>query len=326
MAPTREPLSPTSGGPPAAAALPWSLRQLLPYLRREGPMWSTFYRWCGGEDPRRFRSCGRAIVRGKLHGYEMELDLANWSERLSFCLGRYHDLPLQLAMQRVLRPGDAFVDIGANLGLVTLLASSLVGPTGAVLACEPSPTLGSRLQSHVQRNGLQNVRLLAAALGSEAGAGELREYDGHSGWGSLSAAGPEGARQTAAFRVPVTTGDTALQAVPAGHPLVVKIDVEGHEVPVLRGLQHTLAVRQPLVFLEVCDAHQRRAGFSAAELRAAIEGHGYRGFAVDTARSLLRHELLLLPIEQSARHEIDALFVPLRGPLHDRLATLLARA
>jgi hypothetical protein len=170
------------------------------------------------------------------------------------------------------------------------------------------------------------VRLVAEALGGEAGTAELREYDGHSGWGSLSAAGPEGATATATFRVPVTTGDNLLQAVPADQPLVLKIDVEGHEVPVLRGLQQTLAVRQPLVFLEVCDAHQRRAGFSAAELRAAIEGHGYRGFAVDTTRSLLRHELRLLPIEQSVRSEIDALFVPVRGPLHDRLQALLARA
>jgi FkbM family methyltransferase len=315
MTPTRE-----------TAALPWPLRLALPYLRREGRGWGKLYRWLGGEDAARWRSCGRAVVRGKLHGYEMELDLANWSERLTFCLGRYHDLPLQLALRAVLRPGDAFVDVGANLGLVTLLGSRLVGETGVVLACEPNPTLGSRLQAHVQRNELRNVRIVAQALGGEPGTAELREYDGHSGWGSLSAAGPAGATATATFRVAVTTGDSVLQAVPPQHPLVLKIDVEGHEVPVLRGLQRTLAERQPLVFLEVCDAHQRRAGFSANELRNAIERFGYRGYAVDTRRSLLRHALRLLPIEQSDRHEVDALFAPLSGPLHDRVQALLARA
>lgn len=311
---------------PPSAALPRSLRLLLPYLRREGPGWGKLYRWLGGEDAARWRTCGRAVVRGKLHGYEMELDLANWSERLTFCLGRYHDLPLQLALRSVLRAGDAFVDVGANLGLVTLLGSRLVGPNGLVLACEPNPTLGARLQAHVQRNDLRNVRLVAQALGAEPGTAELREYDGHSGWGSLSAAGPAGATATATFRVAVTTGDTVLREIPAGHPLVLKIDVEGHEVPVLRGLQQTLAERQPLVFLEVCDAHQRRAGFSAKELRDSIERFGYRGYAVDTARSLLRHELRLLPIEESCRHEVDALFAPQRGPLHDRVQALLARA
>ena len=286
-------------------------------------MWGRLYGLIGGGDARRWASCGRATVRGKLHGYEMELDLANWSERLSFCLGRYHDLPLQLAMHKVLRPGDAFVDIGANLGLVSLLASRLVGPAGVVLACEPNPSLGSRLQSHVQRNGLRHVQIVAEALGSEAGVAELREYAGHSGWGSLSAVGPEGEVETAIHRVAVVAGDDVAARIPGVHPLVIKIDVEGHEVPVVRGLARTLGARQPLVFLEVVDAHQRRAGYSAAELRSHIERFGYRGYGIETSRSLLRHSLRFVPIDESTSP--DALFVPVCGPLHDRVAALLAR-
>lgn len=300
------------------------MRLLVPYLRREWPMWGRLYRWIGGADPARWRTAGRATVRGKLHGYEMELDLANWSERLSYCLARYHDLPLQLLLQRVLRPGDAFVDVGANLGLVTLLASRLCGPTGCVVACEPNPALGERLAANVRRNDLANVRLVREALGDARGTARLHLYGGHPGWGSLTTVGPEGAAATAVYDVPVALGDDVLRAVPAHHPLVIKIDVEGFEVPVLRGLRGTLAARQPLVILEVADAHQRRAGFSAAQLRAEIERIGYRGYAIETRRSLLRHRLRLLPIDQSRRTEVDGLFVPRHGPLAERVGGLLA--
>ncbi|HIE72112.1 MAG TPA: hypothetical protein EYP98_19145, partial [Planctomycetes bacterium] len=56
--------------------------------------------------------------------------------------------------------------------------------------------------------------------------------------------------------------------------MLMKIDVEGHEVPVLRSLQQTLTSRWPLVFCEVVDAHLQRAGYSAALVREQLEQHG----------------------------------------------------
>jgi hypothetical protein len=70
----------------------------------------------------------RTWMRGKLHGYEMSLDLGNWSNRQTYFLGRFYDLPTQLVLLSCLRPDDIFVDIGANEGMISLLASRLVGP------------------------------------------------------------------------------------------------------------------------------------------------------------------------------------------------------
>lgn len=303
--------------------LPAFFRIALPYLRGELPMWHKVYRLVGGTKDENWRQNGLATVRGKIHGYELTLDLSNWSERLSWSLGRYHDLPIQLALQQVLHPGDTFVDIGANLGLVTLLASHLVGKQGHVLACEPNPTLGERLRRHRDQNGLDQVEIVSMALGEKAGIADLHEFAGHSGWGSLSSKGPGGLVATRRFEVSVVTGDDLLAAMPKEPPMVLKIDVEGYEVPVLAGLQRTLAERLPIVFLEVADAHQRRAGYSAAELRGHLERLGYRGYSLGVPRTWRGRRLQMQPMDTVRQAEVDVMFVPPRGPLAERCAPLL---
>jgi FkbM family methyltransferase len=293
-------------------------------LRREWPGWGRLYSLCGGNDPARWQQAGMATVRGKLHGYTMRLDLSNWSERLTWCLARYHDLPLQLALQQVLVAGDCFVDIGANLGMVSALAHRLVGPTGLVLACEPNPRLQRRIAELIADNGLTRLVVIDRAIGEAPGTAELREFAGHTGWGSLAARGPDGAAVTATWTVPVVTGDGIVATVPGHHPLAIKIDVEGFEVPALRGLRQTLATRWPLVFVEVAEAHQVRAGYSAAELRHELESRGYRGFELALRRrGLFGRRLQLAPLVPHQHPEVDAVFVPPEGPFAARLAARL---
>jgi len=298
-------------------------RLVRAYMHAELPAWGRLYAWAGGNDAERWRHAPTAVMRGKLHGYRLQLDLSNWSERLSYCLGRYHDLPIQALLHRVLQPGDCFVDIGANLGHMSLLARSCVGDQGRVLACEPNPELVQRLQATFADNGFRNVDLVACAVGAATGSAELREYAHHSGWGSLSAVGPQGAVATHHWTVAMVAGDDLLARVPYEQPIVIKIDVEGHEVPVLTGLQHTLAERLPLVLLEVADEHQRRAGYSEALLRAPLEQLGYSGYAITAARhGLRRRRLGLQPIGSAHGGEVDAVFVPPRGPLRERMGAL----
>ena len=91
-------------------------------------------------------------MRGKLHGYKMELDLRDWSEQMTYFLGRHSDLPLQLAMMALLKPGDRFVDVGTNIGMITLLAARLVGPEGRVDAIEPNPACCARVRRSLTLN------------------------------------------------------------------------------------------------------------------------------------------------------------------------------
>lgn len=292
-----------------------SHRLLKAYCRRELPGWGRLYAALGANDDAAFRDAGMRTVRGKLHGFDMEFDLGNWSERLSWFLGRYHDLALQQMVQKLLRPGDCFVDIGANLGMLSLLASAAVGKDGKVLAFEPNPRMVARVQRVLDRNGIANVTLQQTAISEEAGTAELHEYGGHPGWGSLSDKGPDGAAQTATFTVPLQSGDDLLADTDPACPMLMKIDVEGHEVPVLRSLQKTLPSRWPLVICELVDAHQKRAGFSAAELRHELERHGYRAFVIESRRRMVfGHGVELQPLRDDESREVDALFLPPEGP------------
>ena len=177
--------------------LSFTQRLVRGYVHRELPFWGRLYDAIGGNSDAQWRDAGVITMRGKVHGYRMPLDLANWSERLTWFLGRYHDLPLHLALQALVPPGSAFVDVGANLGMVSLLACHLTGPEGLVLACEPNAELSERLEQLAADNEIAHLRVVRRALGSEPADAVLHEFDHHSGWGSLVEVAPEGSSATA---------------------------------------------------------------------------------------------------------------------------------
>ena len=310
---------------PPSPPLPLWFRWLRGYVRRELPAWGWLYGRCGGYDDTRFVGLGTRWSRDKLHGYEVELDLGNWSERLSHSLGRYHDLPLLLLLRALLRAGDTFVDVGANLGQVTLFARRLVGDTGRVFACEPNPRPRARLAARLLRNGLQDVEVLPVALSDSDGDGTLHEFDGHSGWGSLVAQAPAGAVASAAVAVQCVRGDRVLREQLDGRPSWIKIDVEGHELAVLRGLAETIAAHRPMLVVEVGAEHQRRAGHSLDELLLVLQDFGYRGLQPTVRRSLVgsgfgrRSRLELRPFRPELADGADVLFVPSDGPMLERV-------
>jgi FkbM family methyltransferase len=76
-------------------------------------------------------------------------------------------------VQRLLRPGDVFLDIGANIGWYTLIAATIVGPTGRVHAFEPSHENFALLRRNVAHNRLRNVVLKNAAVADVSGRGTL---------------------------------------------------------------------------------------------------------------------------------------------------------
>ena len=127
---------------------------LRPYIYQEFPGWGRLYgRFVGGyTSDLDWADAGSRRVRGKLHGYVMDLDIAKWSQRSTYFLGRYYDLPTQLLCQAALRVGDHVVDVGANIGMISLLASAIVGPTGRVDAFEPNPLCAQKIRQTLSRH------------------------------------------------------------------------------------------------------------------------------------------------------------------------------
>jgi len=155
---------------------------------------------------------------------------------------------------RLLSPGDVCIDVGAHIGYYTLLASRLVGPRGHVYAIEPALTTYAELRRNLELNEVSNVTALNVAAGAADGRGIL--YDGP----------PHNAGQ-ASMQEPVNMSDhlktrssevEVLRVVsviaPEHHSRVrlIKIDVEGFEFEVLRGLEPLLdAGAQPAVLMEL---------------------------------------------------------------------------
>jgi FkbM family methyltransferase len=261
----------------------------LPYSRRELPGWGRLLGWAGvlvpAEDPR-WRERGVRIVRGKNHGFLMRLDLSDWAQRMTFCLGRYYEQEVLQVLDKLLRPGDTFVDVGANIGMVALHARSRVGFAGQVHCFEPNPECLALLREHVELNALNNIFVHGFALSDQPGQLELHLTSEHTGTATLS----QVPAATKTFVVPVRVGDETLAGA---SPRVVKIDVEGFEVLVLRGLRQTLLRAKPFVVTEVEDALLRRAGSTPRELMSLMASLGYRAFGIRLTRSFLRWRLSL---------------------------------
>ncbi|MCQ6245059.1 FkbM family methyltransferase [Streptomyces malaysiensis] len=178
-------------------------------------------------------------------------------------------------LQRRLKPGDVFVDVGANIGYYSVLASRLVGGSGKVVAVEASPTFLGLLQRHARRNGCANIRTVNAAVSDREelltfilassrnmGANSVVPYDGPA----------ESTFEIAARPLPdLLTEDEITRA------RVIKVDVEGAEGGVVRGLVPLLDRLRPDAELTVEVTPQRMAelGDSVEELLAALTGHGF---------------------------------------------------
>ena len=303
-------------------------RLALPYTRLELPGWGKVFdafRIGESNDPI-WRDAPTKTVRGKWHGYRMDLDLRNWSERHTYFLGRFYDLPTQALMTRVIRPGDRVIDVGANIGMLTLHAASLVGPGGRVDSFEPNPTCQERIEAHLARNAIGHVVLHRVALADRPGSLTLRIPADHTGMGTLADLSEE-ERSHFSVEVPVAVvvGDDVVEQVP--RPVsFIKIDVEGFETQAIRGLSRTLGRFKPLVTTEVIASWLRRAGSSPGELADLMDGLGYRGYRLSIARDSFRRTLRLVPVPASGFEQdelSDVLWVHPEGPGTARLGDIL---
>lgn len=265
----------------------------LPYARLELPGWGYLLKKVGVYRNDLWESSPTCRIRGKWHGYLMTLDLSNWSERQTYFLGRFYDLPTQLLVKVAVKSGDSFIDIGANIGMISLLAARCVGSTGCVHAFEPNPMAFEKLQAAVAANQLQQVTLHQCGLSDRQAELTLSVVTEHSGMGTFAQI-PEKDRMLISkqYQVPVYCGDDVLPNELPGATFI-KIDVEGFEVSVMRGLSRTLSRLRPVVLMEVVAGHLERAGSSVEELCAVMHEHGYEAFNMETKRVAGRHRLQL---------------------------------
>jgi FkbM family methyltransferase len=181
-------------------------------------------------------------------------------------------------LRRRLKPGGVAVDAGANIGVHSLAMAAAVGSEGRVLCFEPLEHLASSLERSLRLNGFAGrARVERAALADHTGQANFHRA-AHGPMSSLYALPQEAVADDT--RVRVTTLDASLP--PGSRVDLVKMDVEGAEPRVWRGMQRVVAENPAIeLVLEWSASHFRRSGEDAAAFMAAIRAAGFQAFEVE---------------------------------------------
>jgi len=217
---------------------------------------------------------GEKVVRTQ-HGFLFRADLGDWLGQYVYLTGTYEP-PTARVITALLQSGDTFIDVGANSGFFTLLASRRVGTNGCVLAFEPVPTMRDRLKSNLSLNGVTNVIIHDIALSNSTGEQLFHEGPpGHKGLSSLRSLENE----AATFSVKTMPLDELLTNQITVR--LIKIDVEGAEQLVVDGMHQLLSQQKPNIVIEVTDKYLAAFGHSATALCRNLCNLGYHMYRIE---------------------------------------------
>jgi FkbM family methyltransferase len=237
----------------------------LPDFRGKSRLFRTLYRACGVGPDDEFRLPMRGTAT------RVHLRLGSLIESAVLTLGEYAPEVSRL-IDRVVRPGWTCLDVGANVGLVTVRLAERVGPAGRVLAVEPNPALMPRLAANTA--DLPNVVRAGVAVAAEPGDGYLAVNDpttcaNHNA--TMVGAAPE----SGAIRVPISTLDRLwadhLDRAPVRF---IKLDIEGYEFNALRGGAELIAAGRPAILMEFNRPYATAMGYTLDGVLDFLRGLG----------------------------------------------------
>jgi FkbM family methyltransferase len=187
-----------------------------------------------------------------------------------FLFRAHYDAEL-LALKDLLPVGGTFIDGGASIGIYTVVASSIVGPQGVVVAFEPGKDTFVQLRDNIRLNGMANVRLIQGALADTSGHRALFHNADAPNLFSLGADGAPDSEQVEVFALDTCEAVGDLERVD-----VIKLDIEGAEELALRGGRKLLEKHRPLVMLEVRLGMPERLSLSPYGAWEFLDRLGYR--------------------------------------------------
>jgi len=242
--------------------------------------------------------CEQSVWGRRMRASTFDRNLYLWMHRLGLMGAAEREV-----LGYLVRPGMVVLDVGANMGLYSLLLAQLVGPAGRVVSFEPDPDLFSLLRGNCAANGATNVESHHLALGRRPERMLLHRPALNSGDTHLGSAGAAG------FRPPVEVDVASLDSLMPGlRPDFIKVDVQGWELEVLRGMEGTLRAAENVgVFLEICPKWLRRAGESPEEIYRFVRGLGFRFFSCSDWAEMDEASFLSLAARMTGEAHVDLL-------------------
>ena len=209
----------------------------------------------------------------------ISLRLSEHMQRRIFWLG-YYNLQIIPYIKSALHPGMTLIDVGANIGEISLVGAKCIGGTGRVIAFEPIDVIADELEANATRNHLNQISVVRTGLSDVANdnvpiyasCAQGRLGDDNKGLGSIFGAATG---ETPLQRITITTLDAWLDTHPLDRVDMIKIDIEGAELPCLRGAEQTLRKFKPTLIIEVQDTTANTAGYRARDILDYLSELGY---------------------------------------------------
>jgi FkbM family methyltransferase len=246
------------------------LMRILGRLGIRAFLWQMYCHWFGPEG---------GILHLELGGYRAKFYVhSQWVLADLKSFGGEHDLLALLAA--ALRPGDVVYDVGANMGLHAVFLGQAVGDGGLIVAFEPERHYCERLRANVALNGLKNVRIIPLALGDHPYTSGFLPSERGTAAPRLAAFKPGAPVLRSLQKVHVVQGDEFIENQGFRLPRLVKIDVEGYEHTVIRGLARTLS--NPTCQLLCCEVHPNLLpeDLSPNDILETLKACGFTRFSI----------------------------------------------
>lgn len=207
-----------------------------------------FVRWVWGFMSRAARHGVNTIATGPASGLRIDAG----GSHVAYAVGNAEEHVQRVLVER-LRPGMTVLDIGGNVGFISLLSARIVGSNGLVVALEPVPDNAARLRQNAQLNGFSNIRVIEVAASDRNEAAQMYVSDYIAFSRLTTTTRPRSVVQVIGVSARTVDDLVADGSVPPPH--LVKIDVEGAELSVLNGMREVIARHRPEIVCEVHDCN-----------------------------------------------------------------------
>jgi FkbM family methyltransferase len=270
-------------------------------------------------------SVGPKVVVSSIHGHQLIANGYDYSLTPKLARDGYFELASERFVARTVQGGDWFIDVGANIGLFSLLAAGKCGPFGRVFAFEPNPLVAKLLKESAVLNWFHDrVVIKESALSDKAGTTQLQVPRLRLGDARIvkDAATARNERDDAFTRTREFLGDEIIlnvdvetldTAFPIDLPIkLLKIDAEGHEAQVLAGARRLLSAKAfDYIMIEaIIDVGVGEWEQTQASLHALVD-YGYRVCTPDPDGNLIHHPSLSVAL--SRMNENNLIFEAIRS-------------
>ncbi len=218
----------------------------------------------------------------KINGVLFEFDF-EFDPKIKEMYFGYYETETIEAIKRVLRPGDTFIDIGASIGYLSAIGAGSVGKNGQVHSFEPVPLYFQRLKKMAQMNPDYKIIINQCALGEKE---EMASVDITSleniGWNTMVPGAIKKEMLKETIEAPIYRLDNYIRQKALNNISLIKIDVEGFEFPVLRGLSNYFENidRHPFIICEIIPYAYPLLGYTLMQLSEYMRKYNYNAYSL----------------------------------------------